>query len=121
MCQTCTHCQEQFRGRIDKKFCSDYCRSAHHNKSKLDYSTPFKSVNNTLKKNYRILNTLTAISKQVKTNKQTLEEAGFNFNYFTNVFPAKNGKTYYFCYDRGYVALEKNLYAIVVKKEYQIH
>ena len=118
MSQTCLNCQDAFRGRIDKKYCSDYCRSAYHNKSNLIQGTPFKMVNSTLKKNYRILNTLTSIRKRVKTNRQTLEQAGFNFNYFTNVFPAKNGKTYYFCYDRGYIAHNDDLFSIVVKKEY---
>lgn len=47
-----------------------------------------------------------------------LIDAGLNFHYFTNVYRTQNGKVYYFCYDQGYVELENDFYALVVKEDY---
>ncbi len=118
MIQTCKHCGDNFRGRVDKKFCTSHCRSTFYNKNKEKITRPFKQVNQVLKRNYFILNKLTSQRKRVKTNKETLLKEGFNFDYFTNVLSAKNGKTYYFCYDRGYLPITSQTYSIVVKKEF---
>ena len=32
MKKNCLECGEAFNGRIDKKFCSDYCRNTYNNK-----------------------------------------------------------------------------------------
>ena len=53
-----------------------------------------------------------------KVHRNKLIELGMNFNYFTNVYRTKAGKTYYFCYDQGYLELEDDYYALVVKEEY---
>ena len=34
MSKVCPECGEKIIGRVDKKFCSDYCRNAFNNKSK---------------------------------------------------------------------------------------
>ncbi len=117
MQQTCIHCGDIYRGRTDKKYCSSSCRSSYHNKVNYKDLFPLKKINNLLKNNYKILNQLTYKNKPVKTSKENLVNAGFNFNYFTNTFPAKNGQTYFFCYDRGYLPLDNGLYSIVVKRE----
>jgi len=52
-----------------------------------------------------------------KTNipKSKLLEQGFNFNYFTNVLNTKSGKTYYFCYEHGYLPIENDWYMLVIR------
>ena len=45
-------------------------------------------------------------------------ERGFKFSYFTNIYETQAGKKYYFCYDQGYLELDNDWYALVVKKEY---
>ncbi|MGB1517902.1 MAG: hypothetical protein ACPG8K_02250 [Crocinitomicaceae bacterium] len=47
-----------------------------------------------------------------------LAEEGFNFHYFTNTYITKNGASYYFCYDQGYLKLENNQYMLVHKQDY---
>ena len=37
---------------------------------------------------------------------------------FTNLYQTKNGHTYYFCYDQGYLPLEHDYFALVKRKEY---
>ena len=32
----CLECGEPLKGRVDKKFCSDYCRNSHNNKVNKD-------------------------------------------------------------------------------------
>ena len=31
--KTCKTCEKPIKGRSDKKYCNDYCRSIHHNKN----------------------------------------------------------------------------------------
>ena len=45
-------------------------------------------------------------------------DLGFNFDFYTNIYQTKNGKTYFFCYDHGYLDLGNDWFALVVKKEY---
>ena len=74
-----------------------------------------RNVNNTLRRNYRILTELNADGK-TKITKAKLASRGFDFNYFTNLLQTKTGNTYYFVYEQGYMALE-NEYYILVKKD----
>jgi hypothetical protein len=50
-----------------------------------------------------------------RTTKTILLKKGFDFNYVTSYYTTKAGKTYYFVYDQGYLPLEKEEYALVVK------
>ena len=52
-----------------------------------------------------------------KANKEKLLALGFQFKYMTHVYITKTGKTYYYCYDYGYLPLENNWYLIVRRKE----
>ena len=108
-------CGGKIVGRIDKKFCSDYCRNTHNNKINKDSKNLIRNINNRLRKNYRILEALNPDGK-TKTSRAKLLEKGFDFNYFTNLYTTKAGATYYFLYDLGYLALENDLY-IIVKRD----
>jgi hypothetical protein len=76
-----------------------------------------RNINNILRKNRRILSELNPGGKKV-VSKEQLASKGFNFNYFTNTYTTKAGKVYYFCYDQGYLPVENNQYALVVRDEY---
>lgn len=110
--KTCLECGDKIVGRTDKKFCSDYCRNAWHNKHNKDSKNLVRNVNNQLRKNYRILESLNPTDK-TKTSKQKLLAQGFNFEYFTSIYTTKTGNTYYFVYDQGYLPLENDYYALV--------
>lgn len=115
MLKACLECSEKIVGREDKKFCSDGCRNAYNNKINKDSNNFMRNVNNRLRRNYRILSTLNADGK-TKTSRSKLAGKGFDFEYFTNIRQTKNGNTYYFLYDQGYMQLENDFY-ILVRKE----
>lgn len=112
--KNCPECKEKIIGRADKKFCSDYCRNAHNNKLNQKGNKLIRNVNNALKKNWRILEELNPDEK-CKVHLNKLNEHGFNFSYYTNVYTTKSGNVYYFVYDQGYQDIG-NSYYILVKK-----
>jgi len=113
--RNCPECSEKIVGREDKKFCSDACRNSYNNKINKDSTNLMRNVNNTLRRNYRILSEINADGK-TKTTKAKLAGRGFDFNYFTNLLQTKTGNTYYFVYEQGYMPLENDYY-ILVKKD----
>jgi len=117
MKRTCLNCNEEFSGRIDKKFCTDYCRNVYNNQQNRDSTNYVRNVNNILRKNRRILEELNPKGKSF-VSKNKLNEKGFNFNYHTNIYKTKTGKVYYFCYEQGYLAVEGNKFSLVIKQDY---
>ncbi len=113
----CLECGEKIFGRVDKKFCSDQCRNSYNNRLNSDSNSYIKNVNNLLRKNRRVLLELNPKGKS-KTTKKKLEQKGFNFQYFTSIYTTKAGVIYYFCYEQGYLPLENDYYALVVKQGY---
>lgn len=112
MQKSCIECGEKIVGRIDKKFCSDYCRNAFNNKINKDQNNLVRNINNRLRKNYRILEELNPTDK-TRTSKSKLQAKGFSFDYFTSIYTTKTGTIYYFVYDQGYLPLEGEFYALV--------
>lgn len=117
MATKCVVCKEKLFGREDKKFCSPQCRARYNNKLNRDQNNLMRNVNNTLRKNRRILIKLNPKGK-AKASYDTLMEHGFNFNYFTNEYVTKSGNVYRFCYEYGYLELKGDMFALVVRKEY---
>ncbi|MCB4798502.1 hypothetical protein [Neotamlana laminarinivorans] len=113
--KTCLECNDKLVGRSDKKFCSDYCRNAYNNNINKDSKNLIRNINNRLRKNWRILETLNTTGK-TKTSRKKLTQEGFDFNYFTSIYTTKEGSIYYFVYDQGYLELE-NEYFLLVKRE----
>ena len=112
MQKTCPECGEKIVGRIDKKFCSDYCRNSFNNNLNKDSKNLLRNINNKLRKNYRILEELNPNDK-TKATRAKLLIRGFNFEYFTNIYTTKSGNVYFFVYDQGYLPLEGEYYALV--------
>ncbi|UNZ00071.1 hypothetical protein MQE36_06935 [Zhouia spongiae] len=110
----CLECNTRINGRADKKFCNDYCRNAYNNRLNKKSKNLIRNVNNRLKKNYRILEELNPNGKR-KTTKTVLADKGFDFELITNLYHTKNGTTYYFIYDLGYLPLENDFYVLVKK------
>lgn len=116
--KNCLSCGDLIKGRSDKKFCSDQCRNNFHNQEnqKNEY---IKQVNAILKKNRKILESLNPDGK-AKVNKEKLLTKGFQFKYYTNVYKTSTGNIYYFCYEHGYLPIENDMFALVIKKEYVV-
>lgn len=117
--RTCLQCGVVIKGRIDKVFCSDQCRNAHHNAQNRDLTNYIRNVNRILRKNRRILAEANPRGKS-SIHKSKLQAQGFNFHYYTNTYQTKAGKIYYFCYDQGYLPLDNDYYALVVKQKYVV-
>jgi hypothetical protein len=115
--QSCTECGIGFTGRSDKKFCSDQCRTAFNNRLRSVENDYIKGVNNILRKNRRILFDLNPSGK-VKISREKMQVRGFDFNYFTSTYTTKEGALYYYCYDYGYLPIEKDHCLLVIKKDF---
>jgi hypothetical protein len=114
--KTCLECGDKIIGREDKKFCSDGCRNSFNNKINKDSNNFMRNINNTLRRNYRILSELNTEGKS-KTSRTKLLSKGFNFEFFTNQLQTKTGNTYYFVYNQGYLHLENDFFMLVKKNQ----
>ena len=115
--RVCLTCETMLAGRIDKKFCNDYCRSMYNNKefNSNKGATIIRKVNSILRKNRRILEE-SLQGEKTTLPKQKLVDKGFNFNYFTSQNITRNNHTYKFCYEYGYLPLENDFILIVKRK-----
>lgn len=108
----CAHCGASLKGRTDKKFCDTTCRNAFNNKILKESEQPIVRINSILRKNRTILKQLNPIGRTI-IKKEYLSLQGFNFNYFTHIFKAKNNDVYYFCYEYGYNLTDDDKLTIV--------
>jgi len=112
----CLTCGEKIKGRSDKKFCDDACRNIYNNNLNSDHTNYIRNINNILRKNWRILEELNP-QGLINVSKAKLTEKGFNFQYYTSHIKTKAGHEYYYCYDRGYRAIENDYFMLVIRKE----
>lgn len=108
----CLECGEKVMGRIDKKFCSDYCRNTFNNKVNKESKNLIRNTNNRLRKNYKILSELN-ISGKTKVTRRKLFDNGFDFRLFTSMYTTKTGNIYFYVYNQGYLELENETYLLV--------
>lgn len=114
--RVCLSCGKALKGRSDKKFCDDYCRNNYNNQLKASDTNLMRNINNTLRKNRRILESFLKDKEEtIKMKKERFSQAGFEFKYFTHIYRNKKGTLYYFCYDYGYLPLD-NDWILVVKR-----
>jgi len=110
--KNCLECGDKVIGRSDKKFCNDYCRNAFNNKLDVGNKNLIRNTNNALRRNYKILCALNKTGK-TKILKYSLEKERFNFNLFTSIYTTKSGSQYFYCYDQGYLLLDKEQVLLV--------
>jgi hypothetical protein len=115
--KNCQECGHSFKGRFDKKFCSDQCRSSFNNRLNSNETNYVRNVNNILRKNRRILLELNPEGK-VRISAEKLRSKSFDFNFFTSTFTTKEGAQYFYCYEQGYLPIEKDHYLLVKKKDF---
>lgn len=114
----CLHCSKELIGRADKKFCDNQCRNDHNNEQNGVTNNYIRKVNRIIKNNRRILESLTPKDKSIKVKRKELSKLGFSFDYFTNTYTTKAEKTYFFCYEFGYLELDNDYFALVLNKSY---
>lgn len=117
MKKLCPECGDDFMGRSDKRFCSDHCRTTFYNRQNSDVNKLMRNINRILRRNRRILASFNPDGK-AKVHRSKLANAGFKFGYCTNTYVTKSGKTYYFCYEQGYLPIERDYFALVIRQEY---
>ena len=116
--KTCLHCSKELVGRADKKFCDNHCRNEYNNTQNGTSNNYIRKVNRIIKMNRNILAELTPKDKSIKVTQKELTKLGFSFEYFTNTYTTKAEKTYFFCYEYGYLDLGSNYFALVYNKSY---
>lgn len=115
--KTCRECHKPLGpGRIDRKFCSDSCRTEYNNKSRrgirfsededgfplveVSHEHAIKHIQQVLINNREIFKQIPVINPTTIAVER-LEDLGFNFNYCSSA-RIVNGKLHRFCYDFGY-------------------
>jgi hypothetical protein len=111
----CLDCELVIKGRADKKFCDDQCRSNYNNKIKTDHHAQVKAINQILLKNRKVLEKLNP-EGTIKVPEAKLLQKGFNFKYLTHTYTTQKGDLYKFCYEFGYLKLEHDYYLLVKEK-----
>lgn len=102
----CLDCGSKLRGRMDKKFCNDNCRSHHNNILNKEKHLELKKINTILKKNESILKKLNQNGVKKLTTAVLIAE-GFDFNFFTHQLTGRNGELFNYCYNYGYLLLNE--------------
>lgn len=116
----CPVCNEKIKGRIDKIFCSDTCRSSHNYEKRQQNETFYLEVNRQIHKNRKILKAYNKLG-YTTVRQEDLHKEGCDPNYFTHYWKNAEGKVYLFVFDFGFLALAKNgksKYLIVNWQEY---
>ncbi len=99
----CPSCNEIVKGRVDKIFCSPFCKSSYHyNKNLENEDNTFVKIDKILKQNRRILKSFNKAGKST-VRKETLIDEGFNPKYFTHYWKGTNNNLYLFCYEYGFM------------------
>ena len=97
----CLRCGKPLKGRSDKKFCNDDCRTDYHNDRRRAREKELRAVNRILSNNWKIL------SAQLREGHRDvpagdLSARNFNFDIYTAsrlLFP---GRRIYWCYNCSY-------------------
>jgi hypothetical protein len=107
--KNCQACNKIIKGRIDKKFCNDYCRNAYNNQLKSSTNNLVRNVNHFLAKNRRILESCFLNNETIiKIKKEEMLSKGFYFKYQTQIHQTKNNFIIYCCYNYLYFPLNEN-------------
>lgn len=114
--RSCLQCGRSLKGRVDKKFCDDYCRNAFNNKQNSDPNNLVRNINAILRKNRRLLDQAIPQGEgKARSSRARLAGQGFQFKYHTHQYTNKKGDVYHFCYDLGYLPLDGD-WLLVVKR-----
>lgn len=107
----CLECGDRIQGRMDKRFCTDQCRSSHHNKQRRFSLEVCSQINYRLRKNHKILSKLVR-KAPVSVHRDTLLSQGFHFDYFTQAGIGEGGKECRMVYDYGYRCVGEQVYEL---------
>lgn len=108
MDRLCLSCGKKVEGRVDKLFCSAYCKTSYHYlKNKQNNATRFQVIDKQLKRNRAILKHFHKTGMTTILKEELLVK-GFDPNYFTNYWKNSKQEVYLFCYEYGFLHLKNN-------------
>lgn len=117
----CLECAGEIEGRVDKIYCSPYCKSIYHHKKNMGKEKNlYLEIDKQLKLNRKLLQHFNRAGKAV-VRKQKLLDVGFNPKYFTHYWKNQKGDVYLFCYEFGFLEKNENgkpKYVLVQWQEY---
>jgi predicted nucleic acid-binding Zn ribbon protein len=112
----CPQCSKPIKGRSDKKFCNQYCKTDYNNGiNKSKNPDRVRNINDILLQNRKILLDLKQ-RKLSKIKEDNLITLGYNIHFHTHSI--KRGKTVkIFCYDVGYIKKTAGVIYVVLSDE----
>lgn len=98
-------CNKKLSGRVDKIFCSSYCKSDYHVKLRRVNKKATLQTDKILHRNRSILlEILGKHSKQKKVDRMILDDKKFNYSYITGYEINSQNKTFNYVYDFAWMA-----------------
>lgn len=118
-------CENEVSGRIDRKFCSTYCKTDFHYQKRKEKKHTYlkKEIDDIIRKNRKILSRYNLNSKTTLRKEELLTQ-GFNPRFFTHYWKNQQGDTYLFCYDKGFKEVKdnnRNKYVLIQWQDYMAH
>ena len=104
--RSCPICGNQVKGRSDKKFCSQKCRSINQYEKRTVEEAFYLKVDRQLKVNRKLLKKYNR-SGHTTIRKEQLVSDGFDPKFFTHYWKNQKGEVYLFVYEYGF--LQKKL------------
>jgi len=113
----CLACNKVIEGRSDKKYCDPHCKSAYHYKKSQEETPKFYiKVQQQLKLNRKILKNYNKAGKATVRTK-TLNDSGFDPNFFTHYWKNAKGDVYLFVFEYGFLKRkERNIEKYILVK-----
>jgi hypothetical protein len=106
-------CGKDLKGRADKKFCGDMCRSSYHNHTIQNDQFSVKNINSILRSNRKIILHLMKNTPELEVSEQTLKELGFKFGFCTKAQWLSNDIPCANCYEFSYYKTKNKTYKIL--------
>lgn len=102
--KTCRNCGKTLRGRADKKFCDDSCRTMFHNQG---YTQPLhvREINYILMRNRKIILELLGEKKMIRYSRKGLLHYGFIPWHFTEAKIRPGKSIIHYCYETGFMEI----------------
>ncbi len=103
----CCFCKEEIKGRSDKKFCDDGCRSSYHHQINGNVIKQVQKTHYILRKNRRIISHFYYLNKAPIYLNDLVAE-GFESTYHTRIIAPNTGIIQFVCYDFAYQIDQNN-------------
>ena len=90
----CKECESPLKGRMDKKFCNDYCRASYHSRQNRASNQTIRLINRCLRRNRKILEDY-YLKNGPLVNQNYLLSQNFNFTFCTHHIDETRMRHYY--------------------------